>query len=137
MGVLLVNEFPAECYGLRGGVLFSDSSTPAREASPPTTCTVVLTVAVGSCPVKMATLAARAAEMEAVSGVPLPSLRVLQAAGAIRSEKVPKDYGGFRRMWSDREALKAAVGAALGAVNEFLTGVVAKKRGDLLAQPVP
>ncbi len=45
-------------------MLFSDSSTPAKEAKPPTTCKVVLTVVVGSCPVKMATLAARAAQVE-------------------------------------------------------------------------
>ena len=54
------------------------------------------------------------AEAEAASGVPLPSLRVLQGTGAIKSEKVPKPHGGFRRMWMEGEVLKAAIGAALG-----------------------
>ncbi len=54
------------------------------------------------------------AEAEAASGVPLPSLRVLQGTGAIKSEKVAKPHGGFRRMWLEREVLKAAIGAALG-----------------------
>jgi hypothetical protein len=46
--------------------------------------------------------------------VPLPSLRVLQAAGAIRSAKAPKYHGGFRRMWPEQDVLKAALAAALG-----------------------
>ena len=54
------------------------------------------------------------AEAEAASGVPLPSLRVLQGTGAIKSEKVAKPHGGFRRMWVEGEVLKAAIGAALG-----------------------
>lgn len=54
------------------------------------------------------------AEAEAASGVPLPSLRVLQSTGAIKSEKVSKEHGGFRRMWTEGEVLKAAIGAALG-----------------------
>jgi hypothetical protein len=33
-------------------------------------------------------------EAERASGVPLPSLRVLQAAGTIRSHKVAKEHGG-------------------------------------------
>ena len=53
-------------------------------------------------------------EAEAASGVPLPSLRVLQSAGAMRSAKTPKTHGGFRRMWTDTDVLKAAVAAALG-----------------------
>lgn len=53
-------------------------------------------------------------EASAASGMPLPSLRVLQAAGAIRSEKAPKFHGGFRRMWPESEVLKAAIAAALG-----------------------
>ncbi len=53
-------------------------------------------------------------EAEAASGVPLPSLRVLQGAGAIKSEKVSKEHGGFRRMWVEGEILTAAIGAALG-----------------------
>jgi hypothetical protein len=53
-------------------------------------------------------------ETVAASGVPLPSLRVLQAAGAIQSQKMPKNHGGFRRMWPETEALKAAIASALG-----------------------
>ena len=53
-------------------------------------------------------------EAQAASGVPLPSLRVLQAAGAIRAEKQPKHHGGFRRMWPELEVLKAAAAAAIG-----------------------
>jgi hypothetical protein len=53
-------------------------------------------------------------EAAAASGMPLPSLRVLQSAGAIRSEKSPKFHGGFRRMWPEGEVLKAAIAAALG-----------------------
>jgi hypothetical protein len=47
------------------------------------------------------------------SGVPLPSLRVLQAAGAISSSKVPKVHGGYRRMWPETDVLKASIAAAL------------------------
>lgn len=53
------------------------------------------------------------AEAETASGVPVPSLRVLQGTGAIRSEKVDKFHGGFRRMWPENEVLKAAIAAAL------------------------
>jgi hypothetical protein len=53
-------------------------------------------------------------DTEIASGVPLPSLRVLQAAGAIRSDKAPKYHGGFRRMWPEQDVLKAALAAALG-----------------------
>ena len=53
-------------------------------------------------------------EAERASGVPLPSLRVLQAAGAIRSHKVAKEHGGYRRMWSEMDVLKASIAAALG-----------------------
>jgi hypothetical protein len=53
-------------------------------------------------------------ETIAASGVPLPSLRVLQAAGAIRAEQMPKHHGGFRRMWPEEDVLKAAIAAALG-----------------------
>jgi hypothetical protein len=54
-------------------------------------------------------------EIAAASSVPLPSLRVLQSAGAIRSEKSPKFHGGFRRMWTEDDVLKASIAAALGA----------------------
>lgn len=54
------------------------------------------------------------AEAEAGSGLAAPSLRVMQAAGAIRSQKEPKEHGGFRRMWPEADVLKAAIGAAMG-----------------------
>lgn len=47
------------------------------------------------------------------SGMPLPSLLVLQTAGAIKSEKSPKFHGGFRRTWPKNEILKAAIAAAM------------------------
>jgi hypothetical protein len=53
-------------------------------------------------------------ETATASGVPLPSLRVLQAGSAIQSAKAPKYHGGFRRMWPEQDVLKAALAAALG-----------------------
>jgi hypothetical protein len=53
-------------------------------------------------------------EAVAASSVPIPSLRVLQAAGAVRAKKEPKHHGGFRRMWPELEVLKAAAAAAIG-----------------------
>lgn len=53
-------------------------------------------------------------ETTAASGVPLPSLRVLQAAGAIRSQKVAKPHGGFRRTWPEEDVGKASIAAAIG-----------------------
>lgn len=52
-------------------------------------------------------------EISAASGVPLPSLRVLQAAGAIQSQKFAKPHGGFRRTWPEEEVLKASIAAAI------------------------
>jgi hypothetical protein len=52
-------------------------------------------------------------EISAASGVPLPSLRVLQAAGAIQSQKFAKPHGGFRRTWPEAEVLKASIAAAI------------------------
>jgi hypothetical protein len=49
----------------------------------------------------------------AASGMPLPSLRVLQAAGAIQAQKTPKEHGGFKRMWREEDVLIAAIGAAI------------------------
>lgn len=66
----------------------------------------------------------------AASGVPLPSLRVLQAAGALRAAKAAKAYGGFRRMWREADVLKAAIAQALGehfAWNIRLTATVMAK----------
>jgi hypothetical protein len=53
------------------------------------------------------------AEIVVASGLALPSLRVLQSAGAIRAEKEAKEHGGFRRMWREDTVLKAAVGALM------------------------
>lgn len=53
-------------------------------------------------------------ETAAASGVPLPSLRVLQAAGAIQSQKLAKPHGGFRRAWPEEDVLKASIAAAIG-----------------------
>src|SRR5262245_12408943 len=65
------------------------------------------------------------AEVEAASGLPLPSLRALQAAGAIRAKKEPKSHGGFKRSWTEPEVLKAAIGASISehfAWNIRITG---------------
>lgn len=53
------------------------------------------------------------AEAVAASGMPLPSLRVLQAAGAIQARKTPKAHGGFKRMWSEEDVLIASIGTAI------------------------
>jgi len=53
------------------------------------------------------------AETVAASGMPIPSLRVLQGAGAIQARKIPKQHGGFRRMWHEEDVLIAAMKAAI------------------------
>ena len=53
------------------------------------------------------------ADAVAASGMPLPSLRVLQAAGAIQAQKTPKEHGGFKRMWREQDVLIASIGAAM------------------------
>lgn len=53
------------------------------------------------------------AEAVVASGMPLPSLRVLQAAGAIQAQKTPKEHGGFKRMWREEDVLIASIGAAI------------------------
>jgi len=53
------------------------------------------------------------ADAVSASGMPLPSLRVLQAAGAIQAQKTPKEHGGFRRLWREEDVLIAAIGAAI------------------------
>ena len=45
--------------------------------------------------------------------MPLPSLRVLQAAGAIQAQKTPKNHGGFKRMWREEDVLIASIGTAI------------------------
>jgi hypothetical protein len=52
-------------------------------------------------------------EAVAASGMPLPSLRVLKAAGAIQSQKIPKENGGFKRMWREEDVLIASIGTAM------------------------
>jgi hypothetical protein len=54
------------------------------------------------------------AEAALASGMPVPSLRALQAAGAIRARPVAKDHGGFRRTWPEEDVLKASIAAAMG-----------------------
>lgn len=53
------------------------------------------------------------ADAVAASEMPLPSLRVLQAAGAIQAQKSPKEHGGFRRLWLEEDVLIASIGAAI------------------------
>jgi hypothetical protein len=53
------------------------------------------------------------ADAVAASGMPLPSLRVLQAAGAIQAQKTLKEHGGFRRLWREEDVLIASIGAAI------------------------
>ena len=69
------------------------------------------------------------AETSAASGVPLPSLRVLQAAGAIQSQKVPKPHGGFRRAWPEEEVLKASIAAAMSKHFAWNIRIVAEAMG--------
>ena len=52
-------------------------------------------------------------QASAASGIPLPSLRVLQAMKVVRSQKIGKAHGGYRRAWSEREILKARVAASM------------------------
>lgn len=54
------------------------------------------------------------AEAVAASKMPLPSLRVLQAAGAVNAKKTPKPHGGFKRMWSEEDIMIASIGTAIG-----------------------
>lgn len=53
------------------------------------------------------------AEAVTASGMPLPSLRVLQAAGAIQAQKTPKEHGGFKRMWREEDVLIASIGTVM------------------------
>ena len=52
-------------------------------------------------------------EASLASGVPVASLRVLQAAGVIQALKVPKPHGGYRRAWEQVDAVTASMAAAL------------------------
>jgi len=74
-------------------------------------------------------------EMARASSVPVPSLRLLQAAGAVGSTKVSKEHGGFRRMWAFHEVMKAAVAGAMSehfAWNIRLTASVMSRTPALM-----
>lgn len=73
------------------------------------------------------------AEAVAASGMPLPSLRVLQAAGAIQAQKTPKDHGGFKRMWREQDVLIASIGAAMSEHFAWNIRIVA----EAMAKPRP
>ncbi len=47
------------------------------------------------------------------TGLQVASLRMLQAAGAVRAISAPKQHGGFRRMWPVIDVYKAAVAGAM------------------------
>jgi len=72
-------------------------------------------------------------EASAGSGVPLPSLRVLQSAGAIQSQKLAKPHGGFRRTWPEQEILKASIAAAMSEHFAWNIRVVSEAMGKTLA----
>ena len=69
------------------------------------------------------------AEAALASGMPVPSLRVLQAAGAIRARPVAKDHGGFRRTWPEEDVLKASIAAAMGEHFAWNIRIVAEAMG--------
>ena len=71
-------------------------------------------------------------EISAASGVPLPSLRVLQAAGAIQSQKFAKPHGGFRRAWPEQEVLKASIAAAISEHFAWNIRIVSEAMGKTL-----
>ena len=69
------------------------------------------------------------AEAAPASGMPVPSLRVLQAAGAIRARPVAKPHGGFRRTWPEEDVLKASIAAAMGEHFAWNIRIVAEAMG--------
>ena len=79
-------------------------------------------------------------QASAASGIPLPSLRVLQAMKVVRSQKIGKAHGGYRRAWSEREILKARVAASMNEhfalnfriVSEAMIGAVEKETALVL-----
>ena len=73
-------------------------------------------------------------EAVAASGMPLPSLRVLQAAGAIQAQKTPKEHGGFKRMWREEDVLIASIGAAISEHFAWNIRIVAEN-GETLDDP--
>jgi len=71
------------------------------------------------------------AEAALASGMPVPSLRALQAAGAIRAQKVAKPHGGFRRTWPEEDVLKASIAAAMGEHFAWNIRIVAEAMGKI------
>jgi hypothetical protein len=69
------------------------------------------------------------AEAALASGMTVPSLRVLQAAGAIQAQKVAKPHGGFRRTWPEKDVLKASIAAAMGEHFAWNIRIVAEAIG--------
>lgn len=69
------------------------------------------------------------AEAALASGMPVPSLRALQAAGAIRAQKVAKDHGGYRRTWPEEDVLKASIASAMGEHFAWNIRIVAEAMG--------
>ncbi|HEY0837999.1 MAG TPA: hypothetical protein VGE72_29050 [Azospirillum sp.] len=68
-------------------------------------------------------------EMTHVSQVEVPSLRVLQAEGAIRAVKAPSVRGGFYRVWPIFDAVKATLA---GAINKYLDFTMRAAAGVLV-----
>jgi hypothetical protein len=71
------------------------------------------------------------AEAALASGMTVPSLRVLQAAGAIRAQQVAKPHGGFRRTWPEEDVLKASIAAAMGEHFAWNIRIVAEAMGKI------
>ncbi len=71
------------------------------------------------------------AEAALASGMPVPSLRALQAAGAIRARPAAKPHGGFRRTWPEKDVLKASIAAAMGEHFAWNIRIVAEAMGKI------
>lgn len=71
------------------------------------------------------------------TGLQVPSLRMLQASGAVRAISAPKQHGGFRRMWPVLDVYKAAVAGAMAddyQKNIKIVGSAVSKLSDSLWQ---
>ncbi len=71
------------------------------------------------------------------TGLQVASLRMLQAAGAVRAISAPKQHGGFRRMWPVIDVYKAAVAGAMAEDYQWnitIAGKVVAKLQDSLWQ---
>ncbi|MBF0561968.1 MAG: hypothetical protein HQL37_08070 [Alphaproteobacteria bacterium] len=76
-------------------------------------------------------------ETVAATGLQVASLRMLQAAGAVRAISAPKHHGGYRRMWPALDVYKAAVAGAMAEDYQWnikITGTVVSKLSDSLWQ---